>query len=236
MMPRRTVRTNLFRVFISGLVAGVVTLALLFFLGRFAGVDFSDLTRALVTSYVIAWPLNVVIYVVWSFRAYSRLDSASLRQASVADDVDEQRPVARVLNVTGATNTTITAAVVAIIVTVIIAQHPQIRGEPIYIVLTLATVASSWVLMVFSFAQGYLRLGAGGREGAHFRFHFPDPPRFSDYLTVALMLSASSATLSADITSRAAWQLVRANAIIAFIFNSVIIAMMVSLLFGGLLG
>jgi uncharacterized membrane protein len=39
----------------------------------------------------------------------------------------------------------------------------------------------------------------------------------------------------AEITSRRAWRIVRANVIIAFVFNSVIIAMMVSLVFGGLL-
>ncbi|MGV8968810.1 MAG: hypothetical protein ACOH1J_00015 [Microbacteriaceae bacterium] len=34
--------------------------------------------------------------------------------------------------------------------------------------------------------------------------------------------------------SRKAWQLIGANGVIAFVFNSVIIAMMVSLVFGGL--
>ena len=89
--------------------------------------------------------------------------------------------------------------------------------------------------MVFSFAQSYLRLGAGERQGAHFRFLFPDMPRFGDYVDLALMLSSSAATVSAEATSRVAWRVVRANVVIAFVFNSVIIAMMVSLLFGGFL-
>ena len=44
-----------------------------------------------------------------------------------------------------------------------------------------------------------------------------------------------AATVSATIRSRKAWTLVRVNVLFAFAFNSVIVAMMVSLLFGGLL-
>lgn len=198
------------------------------------GVDFSDPVRSVVTTYVIAWPLYVLVYVAWSYRVYSRLGSAALKQTTEADDAEEGRPLIRLLNASGATNTTISAAVIAVLVTVLIAQQAEFRSDPVYVLLALITVASSWILMVFSFAQTYMRLGAGASEGAHFHFHFPEPPRFSDYLTLALTLSASAATVSAEGTSRTAWQQIRANVVIAFIFNSVIIAMMVSLVFGGL--
>lgn len=55
------------------------------------------------------------------------------------------------------------------------------------------------------------------------------------YLTLAVLLPTMAATVSAKIRSRKAWTLVRVNVIFAFAFNSVIVAMMVSLLFGGLL-
>jgi len=55
-----------------------------------------------------------------------------------------------------------------------------------------------------------------------------------DDVTFAVLISTMAATTSADITSRIAWRAVRTNVVIAFVFNSVIIAMMVSLLFGGL--
>lgn len=70
---------------------------------------------------------------------------------------------------------------------------------------------------------------ADGRE-------LPGAPRFADYLTLAVLLSTMAATVSARVRSRKAWTLVRINVVFAFAFNSVIVAMMVSLLFGGLVG
>jgi uncharacterized membrane protein len=232
----RTKRTgkNLFRLFVSGLISVVGTFIVLQILANVADVDFTDPVRSVVTSYVVAWPLYVLVYVAWSYRVYSRLGSAALKQTTEADDADESGPLTRLLNVSGATNTTLSAAVISVLVTVLIAQQPEFRSDPVYVLLALVTVASSWLLMVFSFAQSYMRLGASANERAHFHFHFPDPPRFSDYLTLALTLSASAATVSAEGTSRTAWRLIRANVVIAFVFNSVIIAMMVSLVFGGL--
>jgi uncharacterized membrane protein len=61
-------------------------------------------------------------------------------------------------------------------------------------------------------------------------------PPFADYLTLAVLMSATAATVSAQIRSREAWSLVRVHVLLAFTFNSVVVAMMVSLLFGGLGG
>jgi uncharacterized membrane protein len=233
-MPFKRASKNMFRLLISGLVSGAVSFAVIQILDVISVVDYTDPIRSFVTAYVVAWPLYVGLYVGWSYWIYSHLGSVALKATTEADDSDERRPLIRFLNVSGATNTTITAAVVALLVTVVIAQQPEFRSDPIYILLALLTVASSWLLMVFSFAQSYTRLGAGGTRETHFRFHFPDPPRFSDYLTFAMTVSASAAVVSADMTSREATQLVRTNVVIAFVFNSVIVAMMVALVFGGL--
>jgi len=226
-MSRTRPRTAFFRSCMSGLLAALVTVVVLV-LVRVADAD-TDATRLLVISYVVAWPLYTALYVGWSTHAYSRLDAATLQRVAVADDRGEQRLLPRVLGVTGATNTTVSAAVVAVIVTIAIAQTPEFRSEVIYLVLALVTVASSWVLMVFSFAQSYLRLGAGDE---HIRFRFADPAQFGDYVTLAVMVSTMAATDAAEVASRKAWRVVRTNVVIAFVFNSVIIAMMVSLLFG----
>ncbi|WP_282856162.1 hypothetical protein [Pseudoclavibacter helvolus] len=49
-------------------------------------------------------------------------------------------------------------------------------------------------------------------------------------------MSTMAATASAEITSRRGWRVARTNVVLAFSFNSVIVAMMVSVLFGGLAG
>jgi uncharacterized membrane protein len=221
---------------VSGVIAVLCSLAVITTLILVADVDPTDFSRISVTAYVVAWPIYTAVYVGWGARVYSRLAPVSLRRVTAADDSDEQKPLSRFLGLTGTTNTTVSAAVVAVIVTILIAQRPEFRSDPLYILLTLLTVASSWVLMVFSFAQSYLRLGARADHDEHLRFHFAGTARFSDYFTLAAMISTTASAVPAEISSRRAWRVVRTNAIIAFVFNSVIIAMMVSLLFGGLLG
>lgn len=234
--PARKPSSDHFRAWVSTAVALVGVLAVLAVLVLALGIDISDPTDWGVPVYAFAWQLYTAVYVGWGYRVYSRLDHASLQRVSVAEDRSERRTLPHFLGLTGTTNTTVSAAVVAVIVTVAIAQQPAFRGDPVYVTLALLTVASSWVLMVFSFAQSYLRLGVGADDGTHFRFSFPDRAGFGDYVTFAVLISTMAATTPAEVTSRRAWRLVRTNVVIAFVFNSVIIAMMVSLLFGGLFG
>jgi uncharacterized membrane protein len=232
-MPRVAPKSDFFRVCVSSLVSTVVGVLTVLIISATGQADGADFTQMFVSGYVVAWPVYTALYVGWSVAVYSRLDRVTLRRVTAADVEEEQRPLPRFLGFTGTTNTTVSAAVVAVVVTVAIAQRPEFRDNFSYSLLALATVASSWVLLVFSFAQSYLRLGAD--EYTHFRFHFSETPRFSDYFTLAVLVSTMAATVPADPTSRAAWTVVRSNVIIAFVFNSIIIAMMVSLLFGGLL-
>lgn len=236
MASPKTPTSDLVRGWVSSAVASLGALAVLAILIFVVRLDSSDPAQWTVPIYVVAWPLYTAVYVGWGYRVYSHLDHASLRRVAVAEDRDEQRPLPRLLGLTGTTNTTISAAVVAVIVTIAIAQQPAFSGEPAYVALALLTVASSWVLMVFAFAQSYLRLGLRADDDTHFRFQLPDRARFGDYVTFAVLISTMAATTPADVASRPAWRLVRTNVVIAFVFNSVIIAMMVSLLFGGLFG
>lgn len=229
------ISSDYFRGWVSSAVAmlvGLVVLAIMVFVG---GIHFSDTSQWIVPVYGVTWPLYTALYVGWGSLAYSRLGHASLMRLTTTERRDGRRPLSRLLGMSSSTSMTISAAVVAVTVTVAIAQRPEFRGNPIYIALALLTVASSWVLMVFSFSQTYMRLGVDADDGAHFRFHLPNHARFGDYFTLALLLSTMAAMTPAEVTSRAAWRIVRSNVIIAFVFNTVIIAVMVALLFGGLL-
>jgi uncharacterized membrane protein len=235
-MARTRPQTDVFRTYISLLASVIVTVPAVMVIPLVTDVDLSDPARLVMTIYVISWPLYTAFYLGWSAIVYSRLNAATLRQATVLDDRRERRPISRIIGLSGATATTISAATLAVIATVTISQQSALRSEPVYIGLALVTVASSWAQMVFAFTQSYLRLGASDDRETHFTFHIPGTARFDDYVTLALLVSTMAATVPADITSRRAWRVVRTNVVIAFVFNSVIIAMMVSFLFGGLLG
>jgi uncharacterized membrane protein len=227
-------KSDFFRGTVSATIASVIAIGVSITISLITGVEEGAFRQPAITAYVVAWPVYTAIYVAWGARVYSRLAPDALQRVNAVDENDERRALSRFLHISGTTNTTLSAAAVAVIVTIAIAQRSEFRSEPVYIALALLTVASSWVLMVYSFAQSYLRLGTA-TDGEHLRFQVPGPARFSDYVTLATLVSTMAATVSADFISRRAWRVIRTNVIIAFMFNSVIIAMMVSLLFGGLL-
>ncbi|PPG48645.1 hypothetical protein C5C41_16685 [Rathayibacter sp. AY1E9] len=240
MTARRRPRSDLFRVCVRLLVTIVVVLLVLATGTLAPGDGAVDATATLVPVHLLGRPLSTALPVGWSAASSSLLDEQALRSAAEEEARGERRLLPRMLGATGATSTTLSAAVpaivitVAIAVTVAIAQRTEFRSEPPSIAAALLAVASSRVLMVFSVAQACLRLESRSPRRSQGRFAFEEAPHFSDDATLALLLSTTVATVSAEIRSREGWRLVRANVVIAFAFDSVVIAMTVSLLFGGL--
>ncbi|PPG11706.1 hypothetical protein C5C74_16445 [Rathayibacter sp. AY1E8] len=187
MTARRRSRSDLFRMCVSLLVTIVVVLLVLATGTPAPGDEAVDTTATLVPVSLLGRPLSTALSVGWSAASYSRLDEQALRSAASSSRLDEQarrstaeeeargerRLLSRMLGATGATSTTLSAAVPAavpaIVVTVAIAQRTEFRSEPLSLAAALLAVASSWVLMVFSFAKACLRLESrlpGGRRCA----------------------------------------------------------------------
>lgn len=189
-----------------------------------------------VVFYLAAWPLYVGVYLLWTHLAYARQGPRRLDAVARREARNLRRWWLRIVGFGGASDWTLFGAVAAVVLTVIVAQTPEFNGNWLFVALGLLSVASSWALMVYSFALEYLRLAAARTSGPRqIELAVEDEPRFGDYLTLAILVSTMAATVSATIRTRRAWTLVRLNVIFAFTFNSVIVAMMVSLLFGGLL-
>jgi uncharacterized membrane protein len=234
--PKRKRRptTDLTRILLSVVISGVVAAIGTFVLGLVGYLDVRDFAKVTTTSFVLVWPVYTLVYVGWSLWTYSRLDGEELDDATAIDERSGRNWALRIMGFTGTTSVTIGAATVAIVVTILIAQQPETREDGAYIVGTLATVAASWVLVAYAFAQRYVRLTAD-RSTEHLVFRFSGRPRFMDHMTLAVMISAMAPMIPAEAGSRTAWRIIRTNVLIAFVFNSVIIAMMVTLLFGSIL-
>lgn len=195
-----------------------------------------DTTTVLIAFYLAAWPAFAAIYLTWTHLAYASRDPRSLAAAARRETQSLRNPWVRLFGYGGASTWALTGALVSVALTIVVAQHPAFRDEWVFILLGLLTVASSWALMVYSFALEYLRLASTVSAGAApIEMDVEGDSAFSDYLTLAILLSTMAATVSAIIRSRRAWTLVRVNVLFAFTFNTVIVAMMVSLLFGGIL-
>lgn len=91
----------------------------------------------------------------------------------------------------------------------------------------LLTVVGSWISNVASFALQYAREDSEtGQRG--FLFPGDAEPEWSDYVYAAAMVSASLTTADVTVVSRSRRKLVTINTVIAFTFNTVIIAMLIA--------
>jgi uncharacterized membrane protein len=185
--------------------------------------------------YLLMWAVFTLVYAAWTHLAYSRRSPRDLRFSTRTEKQRRRRMLMRIFGYGGASSWTIGGAMVSMVVTLLIAQSPEHRAQAFYIIMGMVTVACSWVLMVYGFALEYLRLATdSAASGRHLEMKLDGEGRFSDYLTLAVTTSAMGSTDIARIQSRAAWTVVRTNVILGFAFNSVIVAMMVSLLMSGL--
>lgn len=226
-----TVRANLASL-ASAIIGAGATAAMLLPTGQ--ALD-SDVKTTLITFYLFMWPTFVVVYVAWTHVSYEKRGPRTLEASARRETRTLQKWWSPIVGYGGASSWTLTGAMFAVFLTVVIAQHPVIHSSWLYIGLGMLSVASSWALMVYSFALQYLRLVAGANSTeSHIALEVEGPTRFSDYLTLAVLVSTMAATASARIHTREAWRIVRLNVVFAFVFNTVIVAMMVSLLFGSL--
>ena len=110
----------------------------------------------------------------------------------------------------------------------------RLRGlEAFQRLLGLANVVASWSVMVYSFALEYMRLdlaGGGSEKERQLEFDMGESREFGDYLTFSVLSSTMTAALPGRAVTRPGWRLVRSNVIVAFAFNSVVVATLVSMI------
>lgn len=229
--------TDVVRYSVSGLAAAVLAFLAVVVALSVDGLDVSGLSlrsEAVILFYLLFWVLYVLIYVVWTLQVYQSLRGPALA-AQVRREVSVQnRWWVRAFGLSGATNFAVTAAAFAISLTVVLAQTDVVRQSLLYLALGVIAVAASWVFMVFAFAAAYMHLNVLAAESRHIRFHSEPPEEFDDYLTLAVLASTMAAGISAQIRTKAAWRQVRTNVVVAFAFNSLVLAMIVSVVISAL--
>ncbi len=96
---------------------------------------------------------------------------------------------------------------------------------PLLVAMCVVLIVTAWATMVLTYAVEYLR-----RDGATGGLRFPgEGPRvFSDYLYVAVSVGTTFGTTDVEVTSSALRRTVTGQALAAFLFNAVIVAMTVA--------
>lgn len=235
-------RSEVFRNTVSALTAWVVGTAMLFAGFGFGFMDYQDYGywgTALV-GWLIMWVFFTSIYSTWTDRMLRGRSPEQLRDYAARERAAARKPWVQQLGFKGATQLAVTAVFASLFLVIMSTQLPQTVGNVSLLVLNVLATALSWHYMVVVYATDYLELDLGEDGARHFDFphveRFGDDPTFDDYLTLAIHTSVMGSMSPAEPLTRKAWRHVRSNAIVAFVFNTLVIAVVVSLLTSGLLG
>ena len=107
-----------------------------------------------------------------------------------------------------------------------------------HIILAFVTVVASWLMVQMIFALHYAHVwfgvdeddGASDSEGIEFPGH--QPPDYWDFLYFSTVIGVACATADANITSKGLRRLAMIHGMVAFAFNTVIVALTINLTAG----
>lgn len=191
-----------------------------------------DIAEKLIAIFLVAWPVFAFVYLLWTHVGLQELSQTELIVHSRWAMARRRVWWTRVFSGGGAVSWATLAAFVAIALNIYLVTMGSDENTANAVVLGLANVVASWAVMVYSFALEYMRLdlGGGGSEGARkLEFDMPEEKAFGDYLTFSVLSSTMTAALPGRAVTRDGWRLVRSNVIVAFVFNSVVVATLVSM-------
>lgn len=187
--------------------------------------------RFIVSVYFGAWSVYALLYTGLTWAVLRRADGAELVGWLTEDRRGRRRRRrAEWLAGSGGPYGAVSFCAAAIGAVAAASILPQLRGDPLIIVLAILVVASSWLLIIVVYAVHYARENTH-RGGLDFRGADDDgPPRLADYLYLSVQVGTAYNGADVPATSRAMRRTVTGHAVVAFVYNTVLIALLVSLL------
>jgi uncharacterized membrane protein len=107
-----------------------------------------------------------------------------------------------------------------------------------HIVLAFVTVIASWLMvqMIFTLHYAHEYYGVdeddGARDAEGLSFKDPAPPDYWDFLHFAVVIGVACATADVDFTSKGLRRLGTVHSLVAFAFNTIIVALTINLTAG----
>jgi uncharacterized membrane protein len=107
-----------------------------------------------------------------------------------------------------------------------------------HIVLAFVTVIASWLMvqMIFTLHYAHEYYGVDEDDGASdaqgLRFKDPSPPDYWDFLHFSIVIGVACATADVDFTSKGLRRLGTVHSLVAFAFNTIIVALTINLTAG----
>lgn len=116
-------------------------------------------------------------------------------------------------------------SMVALLMVGALAVRADLRESAVLVPLAAALVVSSWINMLVVFTAQYARLDVTSEDGLE--FPGDTEPSFGDYWYVASNIQTTFGTTDVAVTSPVIRRVVATHGLLAFVFNTVIIAMAV---------
>jgi uncharacterized membrane protein len=206
------------------LIAGaLVGIAIFFLTGPLIG---RPVTRAL-----IAWDCGVIVFLALSFAFMVSADIGHMKRHAATHD--EGRHFILLLTIGAAI-----ASVAAIGAELASAKSKFIEREAVRVALAAGTIALSWAFVQLVFALHYAHVYYAPEvegEGEHKEgLDFPgdEPPDYWDFLHFAMIIGATAQTADVTIVSKELRRVSTVHSLIAFAFNTAILALMINLAAG----
>ena len=180
---------------------------------------------------LIAWNAAAVVFLIPSLWMIWRADEALVRR--LAAEEDESRSVALVI---------ILSAVIASLAGAVLALHqsktPVAHGPDVRSwawIFSIATVLIGWVLVqtVFTLHYAHRYFGDVDKDGdmdGGVKFPGDAPTSYHDFVYMAVCIGASAQVSDFNITNTRFRRLVTAHSILAFFFNSMVLALGINIL------
>jgi uncharacterized membrane protein len=176
----------------------------------------------------ISWDVGGLVYLVLAFRLMYRCGADHIKSVASARDDSRVVILAVILLAIG-------ASFVAIAQLIGHAKQPSIdRSEQIFLAgLAILTIITSWgvtqVAFALHYAHEYYRPGKDSDAQGGLLFPQCDVPDYWDFLYFSTSIGATSQTSDTSIRSRNLRRLVTVHAVIAFFFNTAVLALTVNI-------
>jgi uncharacterized membrane protein len=220
-LPARLARAGLLgvarrrpRVFVAGAILLVVYFAL-------AGAGLREATRALA-----AWNAGS-----WSFVALVGWMMASARPGSVRDHAAVEDENAWVLLLVAS----VAAGCAMAAIVWELGPVKEMKGfeKVVHVALVVATILSAWTFIHLMFAMHYAgeyyAKGADGEARGGLTFPGTNEPGWSDFLYQAFVIGCACATADVNVTSSTMRGVCVAQGVVAFFFNTIILALTINI-------
>jgi uncharacterized membrane protein len=181
------------------------------------------------TSILLFWALYGVSAMVLTWHAFGRVPAEELERRILATAPPEGR-ARRALWAWfggGAVSWALTGSTIAVIAVVYLALNPAIASSPFVSWSAVAAIASAWAVTSTAYAVRFARENVE-RGGADFPGE--GRPAFTEYVYLAVQLGTTFSSSDVTITSSSMRRVVIGNSVISFAFNTVIVALFVSVL------